>query len=250
MVGRRELEDWLNAFLQVDQISDFIPNGLQIEGSDQIEKLVTAVSINLEVIEAAVREGAQAIMVHHGLFWKNDEPTIRGYRKERFRLLMTHDISLFTYHLPLDFHAEIGHNRLILQGLGAEVAEEPEDRKRIGLAGLFHQPVPFEGLIERINRLLGTEAHYFRYGKDAISSMFVISGGGRNELERVLTLDVDAYLTGDARESTKYIAQEAGINYIYAGHYNTEKLGIIELGKRIEKKFAVQVRFVDVENPL
>lgn len=80
--------------------------------------------------------------------------------------------------------------------------------------------------------------------------MFVISGGGRNELERVLTLDVDAYLTGDARESTKYIAQEAGINYIYAGHYNTEKLGIIELGKRIEKKFAVQVRFVDVENPL
>jgi putative NIF3 family GTP cyclohydrolase 1 type 2 len=232
VVSRRELESWLNDYLQVDLISDFIPNGLQIEGTDEIETIITAVSINLEVIEAAVKARAAAIVVHHGLFWKNDEPTIRGYRRKRFKLLLEHDINLFNYHLPLDFHPEIGHNRLILDGLGAEMRNTPERERAIGLTGIFKNPVPFTELVKKVNRVLETEA------------------GGRNELEQVITMDVDAYLTGDAKESTRYIAEEAGINYIYAGHYNTERLGIIELGKRIEKKYDVKVHFVDVGNPL
>jgi dinuclear metal center YbgI/SA1388 family protein len=250
MVRREELEAWLNEYLRVDEIRDFIPNGLQIEGSERIDRIVTAVSINLEVVEAAVREKASAIIVHHGLFWKNDEPTIKGYRKERFRLLMANDINLFSFHLPLDVHPEIGHNRLILQGLGAELPEEPEASAGIGLKGLFPQPLSFDELVHRVNRLLNTEARFFRHGKDLIGSLFVISGGGRNELDEVLTLGVDAFLTGDARESTAYIARETGLNYIFAGHYNTEKPGVIELGRRVEHQFDVQVRFVDVDNPL
>jgi len=250
VVSRRELESWLNDYLQVDLISDFIPNGLQIEGTDEIDTIIAAVSINLEVIEAAVKERAAAIIVHHGLFWKNDEPTIRGYRRKRFKLLLEHDINLFNYHLPLDFHPEIGHNRLILDGLGAEMRNTPEGERAIGLTGIFKNPVSFTELAEKVNRVLETEAQYFHFGKDQIESLFVISGGGRNELEQVITMDVDAYLTGDAKESTRYIAEEAGINYIYAGHYNTERLGIIELGKRIEKKYDVKVHFVDVGNPL
>ena len=250
MVSRRELEVWLNNYLQVDLISDFIPNGLQVEGAEEISYIITAVSINLEVIEEAVREKAEAILVHHGLFWKSDEPTIRGYRRQRFKLLLKHDINLFNYHLPLDFHPEVGHNRLILKGLGAEISEPPEGERRTGLKGVFRKSVPFLELIERVNRVLETDARYFRYGRDPVSSLYVISGGGRNELDEVITMGVDAYLTGDAKESTRYIAAEAGINYIYAGHYRTERLGIVELGKRIGDKFDVQVRFVDVENPL
>ncbi len=115
---------------------------------------------------------------------------------------------------------------------------------------MFNKPVLFKELVHRINRVLDTEARYFQYGKERISVLYVVSGAGRNELEEILDLNVDAFLTGDAKESTKYIAAEGRINYIYAGHYNTEKLGIIELGKRIEKEFQVDVSFVDIENPL
>ena len=250
MLRRRELEEWLNDYLQIDSISDFIPNGLQIEGADHINRIITAVSINLQVIEAAVKARVEAIIVHHGLFWKNDEQTIRGYRRKRFKLLLQHDINLFNYHLPLDFHPDIGHNRMILDGLGAEIQENADEKIAYGLTGKFSKPVAFPELIDRVNSTLETESHYFHCGKERVESIYVISGGGRNELEKVINMGVDAYLTGDAKENTRYIAEEAGINYIYAGHYNTERLGIMELGSIIEKKYDVKVEFVDVANPL
>jgi dinuclear metal center YbgI/SA1388 family protein len=250
VVEREELEIWLNDFLRIFDIADFIPNGLQIEGRRDIERIVTAVSINLEVIDAAVREDAGAIVVHHGLFWKNEPATVKGYRKRRLSLLLERGINLFNYHLPLDLHPEIGHNRLLLQGIGAEVVEQSGTGREIGLRGVFHEPVSFQLLIERINDLIGADARFFHYGSDEIRSIYVVSGAGRNELEEVIGMDVDAYLTGDAKESTGYIAREAGLNYIYAGHYNTEKIGVEELGRVIESRFDVQVRFVDVVNPL
>ncbi len=250
MVSRQKLEEWLNEYLSVKTISDSIPNGLQIEGRESIERIVTAVSINLEVIEKALRKKADAIIVHHGLFWKSDQATVRGYRKERLKLILENNINLFNYHLPLDFHTEIGHNRVILSALGADEIENSREERSIGLRGVFNKPVLFKELVHRINRVLDTEARYFQYGKERISVLYVVSGAGRNELEEILDLNVDAFLTGDAKESTKYIAAEGRINYIYAGHYNTEKLGIIELGKRIEKEFQVDVSFVDIENPL
>jgi dinuclear metal center YbgI/SA1388 family protein len=250
VVRRRELEEWLNGYLCIDVVSDFIPNGLQVEGADEIQSIVTAVSINLRVIEAAVKAGAKAIIVHHGLFWKKDEQTIRGYRRKRFKLLLQHDINLFNYHLPLDCHPDIGHNRMILQGLGAEVLNDTDKKRCYGMKGVFRKPVAFEELVERVNKTIGAESRYFHYGTDMIQSIYVVSGGGRNELEQVISMGVDAYLTGDAKESTGYIAEEAEVNYIYAGHYNTERLGIIELGKQIQNKFDVGVQFVEVENPL
>ena len=250
MVLRRELEDWLNGYLQVGLIKDFIPNGLQVEGAVEINTIVTAVSINLQVIEAAVKAGAEAIIVHHGLFWKNDEQTIKGYKRKRFKLLLQHDINLFNYHLPLDFHPDIGHNRMIIDAIGAELSKDVDDQPEMGLKGMFKKPVPFTELIDRINGALGTESHYFHCGKETVETIYVISGGGRNELESVIDMGVDAYLTGDAKESTRYTAEEAGINYIYAGHYNTERLGIIELGREIMKRYELNVQFVEVDNPL
>lgn len=253
MITRKKLEKWLNDYLEVDKVSDYLPNGLQIEGKENVGKIVTAVSINLEIVEAAVKNNADAIIVHHGMFWKSDETVIRGYRKNRIKKIIENDISLFAYHLPLDLHPEISNNRLILKGLGVDEIEEPEDTKlrySFGLKGVFQSPSSFEGLVHKVNDFFGTGARYFHYGGDKISSLYVVSGAGRNMIDQAHLLGVDAFLTGDAQENTEYVAKEELLNYVYAGHYNTEKPGIIELGEQIKRQFHLDVKFIDIPNPL
>ena len=248
METRTTLLDWLDEYLRVSEVSDFASNGLQIEGKAEIARIIAAVSISQDVIERAVAENADAILVHHGMFWKNEEAALRGYRKERVKLILRHDLNLIAYHLPLDLHPEIGHNFLILKGIGAGV--EPPEEGSYGRLGSFHPPLGFGELVERVNDALHTEARYFHHGSDSIETVYVVSGAGRNEIDRVCDLGVDAYITGDAKESTPYISRETGMNYIFAGHYNTERLGIIELSKIIADRFDVDTRFIDVENTL
>jgi len=264
MVRRDVLENWLNAYLVAPGVRDYTENGLQVAGKMDISRMVAAVSINLEVIERAIAEGADAVLVHHGLFWNNDERSLKGYRRQRIKRILEHDINVYAYHLPLDFHHEISHNRLILKVIGADSIEDPETflRKKPGienvqtrvpgggLVGLFKDAVGFTDLVERVNRTLRADTRCFHFGSEYVETLFVVSGAGRNELDRVLELGVDAFLTGDVKESTPYVVKEAGFNYIYAGHYSTERLGIIELGKRIQDVFDIDVRFIDVENPL
>jgi dinuclear metal center YbgI/SA1388 family protein len=268
VVDRRELEAWLNLYLNVEAVQDSLPNGLQIEGTREVRRILTAVSISAEVIEQAVREGADTIIVHHGMFWKNDDPTVKGYRRTRLAKLLAADINLFAYHLPLDLHPEISHNRLILDYLGAAVADaanagiaaagrgtvagglsRPGREYDFGLEGVFPEPIGFSELLSRINRVLNTNAGAFHYGPELIRSIFVVSGAGRSMVDRVAALGVDAYLTGDAQESTGYVAKEEGLNYIHAGHYNTEKVGVAELGKRIAGAFQIDVGFFEIANP-
>jgi dinuclear metal center YbgI/SA1388 family protein len=248
VVKREELELWLNDYLKVEEISDYLPNGLQIEGNGEINKIVTAVSVNYDIIKRAVEEHADALIVHHGMFWSSDDNTIRGYRKERIKLILENNLNLFAYHLPLDVHREISHNILIVKALDASVSEGPIGI--FGVLGTFQEPVSFEELINRVNRALNTEAHYFHYGGDRVRTLYVVSGAGRNEIDKIGALGVDAFLTGDAKESTEYIARELNLNYIFAGHYNTERLGVRELGKRVANRFGIEVKFLDIVNPL
>jgi dinuclear metal center YbgI/SA1388 family protein len=251
VVDRRELESWLDLYLNVEAVQDSLPNGLQIEGAREVRRILTAVSISAEVIEQAVREGADTIIVHHGMFWKNDDPTVKGYRRTRLAKLLAANINLFAYHLPLDLHPEISHNRLILEYLGAAVGGHARPGKEydFGLAGVFPEPIAFSELLGRVNRVLNANAGAFHYGPELIRSLFVVSGAGRSLVDRVAALGVDAYLTGDVQESTGYVAKEEGLNYIHAGHYNTEKVGIAELGKRIAGAFQVDVGFHEIVNP-
>lgn len=272
MVNRDVLEDWLNRYLFVPGLRDYTENGLQLAGKDEIHRLSTAVSISLEVIERAIANRSDAIVVHHGLFWNNEDRSIRGYRYRRLKKLIEHDINVFAYHLPLDFHRDISHNRLILEAIEADTIEEPETfaqkrgtgvpagdpagvpvRGRVpdcGLVGIFNNVVRFDDLVDRINTALQVRVQSFHFGSDLIRTIFVISGAGRNELDRVLELGVDAFLTGDAKESTPYIVKEAGFNYVYAGHYNTERFGIVKLGEKIHEEFGIVVNFIDIENLL
>ena len=251
-VLRKELECWLNEYLGVGTVSDYLPNGLQVEGTDEISKIITAVSINMEIINNAIQKDAQAIIVHHGFFWRTDEPIITLYRKKRIKALLEKDINLFAYHLPLDLHFEISHNRLILEGIGIENdhIKMPSMGIDYGLIGEFKEPIDFMMLIKRLNKYLETDSKYFNYGKDKVKKVLVVSGAGRTLLDKVINLDVDVYITGDAQENSEYICREMGINYIYAGHYNTEKPGIIALGEKIKEKFNIDVEFVKQNNPL
>jgi dinuclear metal center YbgI/SA1388 family protein len=252
-VSRKDLETWFDRFLNVSNVQDSLPNGLQVEGRERIAKVVVAVSITFDVIEYAVRVGAGAIVVHHGMFWKHDDPTVKGHRRRRLGRILEHEINLFAYHLPLDLHPELSHNRLILSKIGAERIEECGDLHRdftYGLKGIFPAPVDFFELVARVDAALRAEARFFKYGADRVGSVFVVSGAGRSLADRIPMLGVDAYLTGDAQESTEYIAKEEGLNYIYAGHYNTEKVGVEELGKRIAQTFGVEVLFYETENRL
>ncbi|MFW6138538.1 MAG: Nif3-like dinuclear metal center hexameric protein, partial [Spirochaetota bacterium] len=186
MVPREELERWLNDFFNIHQISDYLPNGLQIEGREEVRRIVTGVSINYELIQKAASQKADAIIVHHGMFWKNENPVIRGYRKKRIKQLLECEINLFAYHLPLDEHPEISHNRLILEKLDVDSIEKvqtPPGKYATGLKGTFQMLVPFEKLVDRTNQGLNTRARYFQYGSSEIGSVFIISGGGKNELE-------------------------------------------------------------------
>jgi dinuclear metal center YbgI/SA1388 family protein len=264
MVGRDVLENWLHRYLLVPGLGDYTENGLQLAGKDEINRLSTAVSINLEVIERAISARSDAILVHHGLFWNNEERSIRGYRYRRMKRLIENDINVYAYHLPLDYHRDISHNRLILESIHADSIEDPETflRKRLhgdpvsaripggGLVGVFDTEVRFNDLVDRINGALQVRAQSFHFGAERIKTLFVISGAGRNELEHVLGLGVDAFLTGDAKESTPYIVKEEGFNYIYAGHYSTERLGIVKLGEKIREEFGIAVHFIDIENRL
>jgi dinuclear metal center YbgI/SA1388 family protein len=252
-VKRKELENWLNEYLNVSAVSDYLPNGLQVEGKEEIEKIITAVSINLDVVHEAVSENADAVIVHHGMFWKSEERTVKGYRRARLHELLRNNINLFAFHLPLDTHPEISHNRIILEHIGVDHitgAQENGKEFECGLKGMFSAPIGFKELVHRINESLHTESRYFHYGKERIGSVFVVSGAGRNLIDKVSALEVDAFLTGDAAENTQHIAKEERINYIYAGHYNTEKPGIIELGRKIAEKLHLNVRFFDCGNLL
>jgi len=253
VIGRDVLDKWLNEYLNVKEISDYLPNGIQIEGAERVEKIITAVSINLDIVKAAIEAQADTIIVHHGMFWNNEERTIKGYRRIRISEIVRNNINLFAFHLPLDVHPEISHNRLILKRMGADIIEDSKiggNKTSIGLKGIFTTPYRFEKLVEKINEILNTKARFFHYGKNMVKTLYVVSGAGRNMIDRIPELEVDAYLTGDASESTEYIAKEERLNYIFAGHYNTEKLGIIQLGKIIAEKFKIEVHFIDLQNPL
>jgi len=254
LINRKQFEYWLNTFLDIVSVNDYLPNGLQVEGSNKISKVATAVSINIGVIDKAVERKAQAIVVHHGLFWKNDDPRITLYRKNRIKALLENDINLFAYHLPLDLHKDISHNRLILKGIGIKekdiIVPPLGSGLEYGLVGAFENPINFTEVITRLDNVLETNSKYFNYGKHNIKKIAVVSGAGRTLLDKVINMDIDAYITGDAQENTEYISKEMGINYIYAGHYNTEKPGIIALGEKVKKEFDIDVEFVKQDNPL
>jgi len=231
---------------------DYGPNGLQVEGKEKIRKIVTGVSSCQELFVRARESGADAVLVHHGLFWDGMPRTLTGFQYRRVAELIRGEMSLIAYHLPLDRHAEVGNNAVAGRALGlAEM--EPfglHEGLPIGFKGRFSEPIPTAELVERCREVYGQEPLAFLEGPDPLATLGIISGGAQRELHDAIADGLDAYITGEVSEWVMNVAREARIHYLAAGHYATERLGIRALGEHLREKFGIEAEFIDVPNPV
>jgi dinuclear metal center YbgI/SA1388 family protein len=247
---RGELEEYLNHYLDISQIKDFCPNGLQVEGKKEIKKIGTAVSASLMTLQKCVEHQVDAVIVHHGLFWEKDPYPIRDTKFKKIDLLLKNQISLFAYHLPLDAHQEIGNNWQGAKDLGWEdLAPFGEfNGTLIGVKGTF-SPQPIEIFISDVEAYYEHPAAVALGGKRTVSSCALISGGAYKELASAAGIGLDCFITGNFDEPAWNIAQEEGIHFLALGHTATEKVGPKALANHLQNTFAIPSLFLDTANP-
>lgn len=247
----RELIAWLDDLLDPAAVSDYGPNGLQVEGRPEVRRLITGVSACRELFERAAELEADAVVVHHGLFWQGMPYELVGVQYRRVRTLIENGLSLVAYHLPLDRHPEVGNNALACHALGLEGLEPfgHHAGASIGFAGSLAEPITGAELVRRCRDLYGQEPLAFTSDRP-IRRVGVISGGAQKEFHQAIAAGLDAYVTGEVSEWVTNLARETGVAYLAAGHYATERLGVRELGSRLADHFGIEVDFVDVPNPV
>ncbi len=248
-IKRDKIVKYVSEYLKADTFKDYCLNGLQVEGADDIKKIVVGVSISEKLIKAAIKEKAQMIMVHHGFFSGNigDPPQITGFMRDRIKLLLENDINLCGYHLPLDAHPQIGNNISLLKMLGlkrVDVISSPSYGD-IGYVGEYARAVDFSEFTKKVKQKINKKI-FMIDGKKKVKRVGIVSGGASPDFLTAAQLGADTYLCGDARESVVRAVEEVGINFVNAGHYNTETSGIQNLGNLIEKKFNIPVKYIDI----
>lgn len=248
----RTLVTYLDQVLDACRGRDFGPNGLQVEGKCEIRKIATGVSACHELFVRARQAGADAVLVHHGLFWDGMPRTLTGFQYRRVAELIRGEMSLIAYHLPLDRHAELGNNAVAAKQFGLTDIEPfgVYEGLPIGFKGHFPAPIVKDELVARCASVYGQEPLAFLDGPPRVSTLGIVSGGAQRELHDAIADGLDAYLTGEASEWVMNVAREAGVHYLAAGHYATERLGIRALGEHVAQRFGVAVEFIDVPNPV
>jgi dinuclear metal center YbgI/SA1388 family protein len=239
--------------LEPARFRDMGPNGLQVPGAAEVTRIVTGVSAQRALIEAAIERRAQLVLVHHGLFWDFLPTGLTPVLAERLRLLFRHDVGLAGYHLPLDAHPEYGNNALLAKALGCEDTRPFGDYKgtKIGRAGTF----PAEGitpqdLLARVEEATGRTPLLLGDGLERIRSIGIVSGAAADSLHEAAAAGLDAFLTGEPREHITAEARELGIHFVAAGHYATETFGVRALGNLLASRFGIEHTFVDLPNPV
>ena len=248
MVTLETLIGYLDELLNPQFFEDYGPNGLQVPGRDQVGTVVTGVSAGTELFERAAAEGADAVLVHHGLFWKGPPRPLDRPAKRRLQVLFEHDMSLIAYHLPLDGHPEHGNNALLAAGLGAEVTGPFAGG--VGVTARWAEPIGAAELASRVGALTARDPLAILAGPDPVADIAIVSGAGQGYLSEAIEAGAGALLTGEASERNFNEAREAGIHFIAAGHYATETLGVRRLGDLLAERFGVRHVFVDVPNPI
>jgi dinuclear metal center YbgI/SA1388 family protein len=244
-VERNKIVKFCEEYLRVNEFEDKCHNGLQIEGKSDINKIVTGVSLSQKLIKQAIAKKADMLIVHHGFFsgtW-GSSLQITGLYKNRLKLLLTNELNLMGFHLPLDAHPEIGNNISLCKVLGITQKTEPLD---IGFMGELKTEISFADFVKLVNERLQTDSYFIAAGPNKVKKIGVNCGGSSSVFNYFAIAGCDTFLTGDIRESVVRAVEETGINFINAGHYNTEKLGVQNLGKVLADKFGVEVEFVDV----
>lgn len=248
MMQRDELARVVAQWLAVDSFSDYCPNGLQVEGRAEIRKLATAVTASQAAIEAAVDWGADALLVHHGFFWRNEPAPITGVKAARIRRLLVQDISLFAYHLPLDAHPELGNNAQLAQLLN--LVDDGADAKRLWRTGTLDFALPVEGFVERIRRNLRREPLLLPGGPAQINRVAWCSGAAQGYFAEAAAIGIDAFITGEVSESNYHLARELGVHFIAAGHHATERYGVQALAQRLADTYGLEHQYLELPNPV
>lgn len=252
MVELKQLLAWCDSTLSVNQFKDYCPNGLQIEGKSVVKKIMTAVTASQQAIDAAIAAQADALLVHHGYFWKGEAAPLTGIKGQRIKKLMQHDISLIAYHLPLDAHPQLGNNAALADLLGIRItgALDPSEKQPIGNVGELSQPMSVAELQKHLSQQLGREPLHLAGAQTQIKKIGFCTGAAQDFLIKAADLNCDAYISGEVSERTYHDARELGIHYFACGHHATERGGVQRLGQAIAGQFAIAVQFVDFDNPV
>lgn len=246
-----ELLSYTNSLLQINEFDDYCPNGLQVEGRPELSKIVTGVTASAALIDAAIDANADAIIVHHGYFWKGEDACITGMKGRRIKKLLQNDISLIAYHLPLDAHETLGNNAQLAALLGIEVNGGLDDSSNpIGLIGELSKPVVAKDFARHIALQLGREPLLVNDKDREIKTVAWCTGAAQSYIERAVAKGADCFITGEVSESTVHIARELDICFIAAGHHATERYGIKALGGLLSEKFDLSCEFIDIDNPV
>jgi dinuclear metal center YbgI/SA1388 family protein len=245
---RDEIVAFANELLDVERFPEYGTPGLQVLGADEVTKIACGVSSSKELFERAAASGAQLVLVHHGMFWRNEPVWIDRRQRGRLETLFGADMSLLAYHLALDAHPELGNNALLAAALGLEVERQFAD---VGQGGTLHECWQIDDLVRRIREVVGgREPLVYPHGPEQIQRVAICSGGAAGELIRAAHEGYDLYLTGEPSEPALQTARELGIHFVAAGHDATERLGVQALAQRIAERFGLDWEFIPVENPV
>ncbi len=245
----KELIDYTGQIMEVERFRDYCPNGLQVEGRQEVRSIVTGVTASMALLESAREAGADMVLVHHGYFWRNEDPRVVGIKHKRLRFLLTHEINLAAYHLPLDAHPELGNNAQLARLLGLSVE---------GVAGeqslVWHGSLPVAESLwdfqQRLGGVLQRQPQVVGDLKRQVRRVAWCTGAAQQYLETAIALGVDVFVSGEISEQTVHLACESGVSYIAAGHHATERYGVQALGRHLAQHFGLTHQFVDIENPV
>jgi len=251
MTNAKILGQAFDALLQPDKFRDYGPNGLQVEGDRDVKVLVSGVTASRALIEAAIEADADAIFVHHGLFWRGQDGRITGWMRERLRLLLTHGIHLFAYHLPLDAHPELGNNAQLARvlGLQADGRFGEQDLGFVGGAVGAHAWERPQALADQVAGALGRAVICVGDNDRPVRRVAWCTGGAQGYFEAAIAQGVDAFITGEISEPQAHLARETGVAFLACGHHATERYGAPAVAQRVAQDLGVQHRFIEIDNP-
>ena len=249
MIKINELTDYTGQILQIERFRDYCPNGLQVEGRSEVRKIVSGVTASMALLEAAHAAKADMVLVHHGYFWRNEDARVVGIKRARLKFLLEHELNLVAYHLPLDAHVEFGNNAQLGRVMGVTIdgwAGEPS----IVAHGALPSVMPLKGLGEHLSQVLHRAPLLIGDLDKPIRRIAWCTGAAQDYFELTLSLDVDAFISGEVSEQTVHLARESGVAYIAAGHHATERYGVRALGEHLASRFNLEHCFIDIDNPV
>jgi dinuclear metal center YbgI/SA1388 family protein len=248
MAHRSDIDNYLRELLAADRFRDYGPNGLQVEGRVEVRRLVSGVTASLAFIDAAIEAGADAILVHHGLFWRGQDGRLTGWLKARVARLIAHDVNLFAYHLPLDAHPQLGNNAQLgrVLGLQADACFGEQDLGFIGPAGELGS---LSALTARVQAVLAREPLLLPGDGRALRRVAWCTGGAQGQFEEAVAAGADAYITGEISEPQAHLARETGVAFLACGHHATERYGAPAVAADVAQRFGLEHLFIDLPNP-